>query len=455
MATPVIMPRQGQSVESCILTEWKVAPGDQVEEGSVLAVIETDKASFDLESPVAGTVLDLFWEADDDVPVLANVTVIGDEGEDASGFKPEMETASAGPSIDSAPTATSSASVPTSETSVPATSVGTVSSTVSPAEGSVSGVSPRARQLAMRSGVDPESLLGTGPGGRVIERDVQAALGGAPRLSASASALAREGGLEPPTHGGGLSGMALAADMREPGSIDGAEVVPVKGIRKVIADRMMQSLGNTAQLTLHTAFDVSAAQAFRKARREAGEPKVSLNDIISHALIHTLLRHPDLNAHFLGDRIARFEKVSLGIAVDTTRGLMVPVLGDACCLSLDELSSGIRGLAEECREGTIQPDQLTGGTFTLTNLGMLGVEHFTPVLNVPEVAILGVGGISIRPVRGEAGEVNFVDSIALSLTMDHQAIDGAPAARFLKDLVETLEIYSGDPAANEKGESSK
>ena len=452
MATPVIMPRQGQSVESCILTEWKVAPGDQVEEGSVLAVIETDKASFDLESPVAGTVLDLFWEADDDVPVLANVTVIGDEGEDPSGFRPEMEAASSGPSVDSTPSPATDA---TSETSVPAPSVGTVASPVSAAEGSVAGVSPRARQLAMRTGVDPESLLGTGPGGRVIERDVQGALEGTPRLSASASALAREGGLEPPVHGGGLSGMALASEMREPGSIDGAEVVPVKGIRKVIADRMMQSLGNTAQLTLHAVFDVTAAQAFRKARKESGEPKVSLNDVISHALIHTLLRHPDLNAHFLGNRIARFEKVSLGIAVDTTRGLMVPVLSEACCLSLDNLSSGIRGLAEECREGTIQPDQLTGGTFTLTNLGMLGVDHFTPVLNVPEVAILGVGGISIRPVRGEAGEVNFVDSIALSLTMDHQAIDGAPAARFLKDLVETLENYSGDPAANEKGESSK
>ena len=445
MATPVIMPRQGQSVESCILTEWKVAPGDQVEEGSVLAVIETDKASFDLESPVAGTVLDLFWEADDDIPVLANVTVIGDEGEDASGFRPETEAASSGPSVDSAP---SPATAATSQTSVPAASVGIVASPVSAAEGSVAGVSPRARQLAMRSGIDPDSLLGTGPGGRVIERDVQGALEGTPRLSASASALAREGGLEPPVHGGGLSGMALASDMREPGSIDGAEVVPVKGIRKVIADRMMQSLGNTAQLTLHAAFDVTAAQAFRKARKESGEPKVSLNDVISHALIHTLLRHPDLNAHFLGDRIARFEKVSLGTAVDTDRGLMVPVLSKACCLSIDDLSSGIRGLAEECREGTIQPDQLTGGTFTLTNLGMLGVEHFTPVLNIPEVAILGVGGISIRPVRGETGEVNFVDSIALSLTMDHQAIDGAPAARFLKDLVETLENYSGDPAAN-------
>ena len=452
MATPVIMPRQGQSVESCILTEWKVATGDQVKEGSVLAVIETDKASFDLESPVAGTVLDLFWEADDDVPVLANVTVIGDEGEDASAFRPKTEVASSGPSVDSAP---SPAIASTSETSAPVASFGIVASPVSAAEGSFAGVSPRARQLALRSGIDPDSLLGTGPVGRVIERDVQGALEGTPRLSASASVLAREGGLEPPAHGGGLSGMALASDMREPGSIDGAEVVPVKGIRKVIADRMMQSLGSTAQLTLHAAFDITAAQAFRKARKESGEPKVSLNDVISHALIHTLLRHPDLNAHFLGNRIARFEKVSLGIAVDTTRGLMVPVLSEACCLSLDNLSSGIRGLAEECREGTIQPDQLTGGTFTLTNLGMLGVDHFTPVLNIPEVAILGVGGISIRPVRGEAGEVNFVDSIALSLTMDHQAIDGAPAARFLKDLVETLENYSGDPAENEKGESSK
>ena len=445
MATPVIMPRLGQSVEDCILAEWKVALGAVVEEGTVLAVIETDKASFDLESTAAGTVLELFWEEGDDVPVLANVVAVGEKGEDASDLRPQKETAAPVPAAEPA-------QAPVTSPDAPAPVV------TSPSGSSEAGVSPRARKLALRSGIDPESIQGTGPGGRVIERDVEAAVAGRPRLSVSAAAAARENGLEPPTRGKGLAGMALAGDMLEPGAIEGAEVEPVKGIRKLIAERMMESLANTAQFTLNSTFDATAIQTYRKRKREemgdSGGPKITLNDLIAHALIQTLKRHPALNAHFLGDRIACFEEVHLGVAVDTPRGLMVPVLRGVCSKSLEELSAGIKELVNSCIEGNVLPDQLSGGTFTLTNLGMLGIDHFTPVINPPEAAILGVGGISLRPMRGKDGEFTPAECITLSLTIDHQAVDGAPAARFLKDLVDTLENYPSEDAGQNNGEET-
>tara|TARA_Y100001954_G_C15651700_1_gene523005 strand:+ start:32 stop:769 length:738 start_codon:yes stop_codon:yes gene_type:complete len=239
--------------------------------------------------------------------------------------------------------------------------------------------------------------------------------------------------------------MALAGDMRQPGAVEGAEVEPVKGIRKVIGERMIQSLHSTAQLTLHASFELTAAQDYRKKRVQDGLSKVSLNDLIAHAVIETLKEHPEMNAHFLGERIATFEKVHLGVAVDTPRGLMVPVIRDSSDLSIEALSSEIKKLAGACREGTISPDDLAGGSFTLTNLGMLGVETFTPVLNAPEVAILGVGGIMLRPKRRADDEVTFADFLPLSLTIDHQAVDGAPAARFLESLVHHLENDPGQP----------
>ena len=449
MATPVIMPRQGQSVESCILTEWKVQPGDTVAEGDVLAVIETDKASFDLESTAAGTVIELFWEADDDVPVLANVLAIGEEGENVDEFRPAGSGETTAPIAE--PDSASPAAPAVQSTAQPTEDTAPVAAPVSSGAPSA-GVSPRARKKAIRSGVDAEILVGTGPGGRVIERDVDAFLAGTPRLSATARIRAQQDGLEAPARGSGLAGMALASDMRQPGAIDGADVEPVKGIRKLIADRMMQSLQGTAQLTLHSSFDATACQAMRKKRVADGESKVSINDLIAKAILSALKIHPEMNAHFLGNRLAVFHEVHLGIAVDSPRGLMVPVVEDASKMSLEMLSAEIKKKAIACREGTIQPDELSGGTFTLTNLGMLGVENFTPVLNPPEIAILGVGGISVKPKRLENGEVSFVDQISLSLTIDHQAIDGAPAARFLQTFVNHLENHPGEDPSTIEGE---
>ena len=194
---------------------------------------------------------------------------------------------------------------------------------------------------------------------------------------------------------------------------------------------------------MHTSFDASAIQAWRK-RAKAGQealglPKVTINDLILFAVSRVLPDHHELNAHFLGDKIRQFSDVNIGVAVDTPRGLLVPVLPQAHKLSLSEIATTFKPLAVSAIEGSIAPEALSGGTFTVTNLGAMGIESFTPVLNVPEVAILGVGAPMLSPVRAADGSVTHVDRVGLSLTIDHQAVDGAPAARFLQTLVKALE----------------
>ena len=449
MATPVIMPRQGQSVESCILVEWMKAVGDVVAKGDPLASIETDKAVFEVESPADGTVLEIFFEAGADIPVLMNIAAIGDPGEDVAALRPTEAGSAPAAAVPSASPAPAS---PVAESAVPSVPVPVV--TAAPAAGSAAvGVSPRARAAAAAHAVDAAVLAGSGPGGRVIERDVLAAAAMQPRMSATAKAAARAKGLAAPAQRSGPGGMVLAADLvakpataatgimaAEP--LTAAVTIPLKGIRKLIAQRMRDSLGGTAQITLNMSFDATELLAYRakvKAQAEAfGRPNITVNDLIAFVTIKMLRQHPDLNAHFLGDRTVQYPNVNLGIATDTDRGLMVPVVHGAEKLSLSDLSVAIKPLIKACQAGSINPDLLSGGTFTITNMGMLGIESFTPVLNVPEVAILGVGALFLKPVL-KGLEVKHVQAINLSLTVDHQTVDGAPAARFLKALCVGLE----------------
>lgn len=446
MPTPILMPRQGQSVESCILTAWTIKEGDTVKVGQIVASIETDKATFDVESPAEGTILARFFKEGDDIPVLTHIAAIGTPGEDFSGLRPGGSAAAEPVSVPTAP----AAPTPAPAVSVPAPSASVPTATVSVPTATAAGVSPRARHLAAAKGVDAQSLAGSGPGGRVIERDVAAAAASGAALSPAARDALAGGGLHAPAHGSGPGGRILAADLQK-GSAAPARIatpvletkeIPVTGIRKIIAQRMMASLTSTAQLTINRSFDATAIQSFRRKLKSAGKtfnlPQVTINDLIVYAVAKTLVRHPELNAHFLGTKIVQHGSVNLGIAVDTPRGLMVPVLRNAETMSLREISASVRPLAEACQKGSINPDNLSGGTFTITNLGSLGIESFTPVLNAPEVAILGVCGLTLKPVRTAHG-VEHVDAINLSLTIDHQAVDGAPAARFLKDLCEALE----------------
>ena len=416
MATPVIMPRQGQSVESCIITEWMKKVGDTVSVGDVLFSYETDKSTFEEEAKADGTLLAVFYNADDDVPVLMNVAVIGNPGESFAEFAPDGAVAAA-------PAAAEAKAAPVAETAPAA------QATAARAE----GVSPRAKNAAEKLGVNPAEAAPTGPHGRVIERDVLA--------------LAKENRFG----GDAISQSAITAPVAAktaaaPAVLNATEYDEVKlpNLRRMIAKTMHDSLAEMAQLTHNTSFDATKMLAFRESLKAAPEsmelPKITINDIILFAVSRVLTKHEGLNAHMLGDKMRFFKHVNLGIAVDTPRGLLVPTLYAAETKSLGQIAAETKTLAKGAIDGSINPDLLQGGTFTISNLGLFGIESFTPVINPPQVALLGVCAITER-IRTVDGQITAYPAMGLSLTYDHRAVDGAPASRFLKDLVTALEHF--------------
>jgi pyruvate dehydrogenase E2 component (dihydrolipoamide acetyltransferase) len=222
---------------------------------------------------------------------------------------------------------------------------------------------------------------------------------------------------------------------------DKVQTIPLKGVRKVIAERMLSSLQTTAQLTLNASADARAVLAYRQRLKNSPEAldlrQVTIDDLILFAVSRALPEYPELNALFTEDTISQYKNVHLGFAVDTPRGLMAPVIWNANALSLKGISQETKRLSSACREGNVSPDELNGGTFTVTNLGSLGIESFTPILNPPQVGILGVGNVNLKPIEIE-GNVKFIPHIGLSLTINHQVVDGAPAARFLQVLSQRL-----------------
>ncbi|MDL1900824.1 2-oxo acid dehydrogenase subunit E2 [Anaerolineae bacterium CFX9] len=444
MATAVLMPRQGQTVESCIIASWKKNIGDTVSAGDVLCEVETDKALVEVESPADGILLAQFFAVGDDVPVMTTIAAIGEAGEDVSALAPGGSAAT-----QTAPPVSGDASSPQTETAPapPAHDKGDTTAL---------RASPRARQLAGQRGVDLAPITGTGPRGRIIERDVIAALSRQPRLTPLARAMVESGEFTPPDggSGSGIRGQITkrdllpAAESAVPASLppsDEVTAIPLRGPRRVIAERMLNSLQTTAQLTLNAYADARALRAFRQRLKISDEAlglqKVTINDLVHYAVVRALQQHADLNATLESETIYQHRRVHLGFAVDTPRGLIVPVIRDAQTLSLKQLAERAAALAAAAQTGKIAPDDLSGGTFTVSNLGSFGIENFTPVLNPPQVAILGVGNISLKPVETASGDVEFIPHLGLSLTVDHRAVDGAPGARFLQTLVRLIAQY--------------
>ena len=405
MATAVIMPKQGQSVETCIITKWFKSKGEKVSVGDILLSYETDKASFDLESPAEGILLDVFFSEGAEVPVLVNVAVIGKSGETTDSFNPNS--------------------------SAPRASMAIITSDVREASQSVVGlkafdiednkirISPRAKRMAEDKGLNYTDLQGSGPNGRIIARDIER------------------------FHEEGISVTKVIKN-------DEAEYSekPLSNVRKLISGAMHSSLQNSAQLTHHMGADVrSLLEARQKIKNKLSADKsqqdITLNDMICWCVIKALLKFPEANSHFFDDRIKTFHKVHLGLAVDTTRGLMVPAVKNANDLDLVKLSKELKSAAEACKKGSISPEliQSDAATFTVSNLGNYGVEMFTPVINLPQVAILGVCSIINRPVNLGNNTFGFVPYIGLSLTYDHRAIDGGPATLFLKEIKEQIEAF--------------
>lgn len=412
MATSVILPKQGQSVETCIITQWYKKKGDRVEKGDLLFAYETDKSSFEEEAQVEGILLDVFFEEGDEVPVLSEVAAIGAEGE----------------KIEKAPVAG------TDNTTDGAVEV--------PGEGSDTKIriSPRARKMAESMGIKTGGLTGSGPNGRIIVRDIEAAGARITEPAAEPVSEAEPAIASEPT--------TVSAAKAQPVTEGEWEDRPLTNMRKLISKAMHASLQNSAQLTHHLGADARSILSLRKKVKKLNEQghtgNITLNDMICFAVVRALKKHPDANVHFLGESIRHFRNVHLGIAVDTDRGLMVPVLRNADELTLAGLSARISQLAEACRTGKIDPDLLQpeAATFTVSNLGNYGVEMFTPVINLPQAAILGVNTILERPARMEDGTLGFVPYLGLSLTYDHRALDGGPATLFLAEIKKEIEQFS-------------
>lgn len=354
MAVKIVIPREGQSMETALISEWSVKIGDTVEFGDVLCDVESEKASFPIESPVSGVVLDIFFEAGIDAPVLETIAVIGKPGDDYEHLKP----GAAGEKEES-----SAVKEEVTDTKVEES----VKSVIKSDRGTKKKMSPKARMMAKKE--------------------------------------------------------------KEQNSLS--------GMRKVIADNILESVQSTAQFTLHISADAGNLLKQYKNLKTKGDKKVSLNDIILLVVIKTLVSYPDLNATFDGTSYTKSEDINLGFAVGVSEGLMVPVIIKAQDLDLDAIAKKAASLVDKCRKSLIKTDELKNGTFTVSNLGMYNIEKFTPILNYPEVGILGVGGIFPKAVRQDEG-IEFIDCIEFSLTLNHQIIDGVKGAKFLNELAETI-----------------
>ncbi len=427
MPTQVLVPPLGQTVDTLSFAAWLKHEGERVQQGEALYVVETDKATLDVESPATGILSQVTAAPGDQVKVLSPIAMILTDSE--------------------------------------------VSVQASLSHGSRVFVSPRARRLAEAESVPLDQLDATGPEGAVVERDVHAYLAErraaeaqAARVAASAPLaaaqpppaasplarrLAEQNGLDllqVPGSGprGQITREDVAAALAGQASNEQAtpepqptEAYSLSGIRAVIAERMSTSSRETAPVTLTAEADATEFVRLREKLTADGVP-VSYNDLLLYSLSKALHAHPRLNASLDGDSIKVWPQIDVGLAVDTERGLLVPVLRSVDRLGLAEIAARTRALTERARAGQCSPDELRGGTFTLTNLGMFGIDAFTPIINLPECAILGVGRIKTEPAW-IGDHVEPRQKVWLSLTFDHRLMDGGPAARFLQTVVKFVE----------------
>jgi pyruvate dehydrogenase E2 component (dihydrolipoamide acetyltransferase) len=414
VAIEVTMPKFGLTMHDGTLQRYFKAPGEALKVGEPLYEVETEKVLFVVEVPVSGT-LALWLHAEGAVVECGGlVAVIAEANEDAAAFISRYKaaepmgqiTASEAPQSRAAiATATAGASIDVSPDVSP------------PASEGRRAVSPVARKLAAELGVNLARVNGTGPGGRITREDVERA------AQAGANAPA-----DPAAQASAASSSASEMVARSQLSS-----VPVRGMRKTIAARMHQSLRDSAQLTISTEADVTSATDLRA--RLTREFEFTYTDLLIHAIARALLRHPRMNSRFSEDAIALLAEVHVGMAVALDEGLIVPVIRNADRKSLREIAASTKDLGERARTGKLKIEDVSGGTFTVTNLGTWGIDAFTPILNPGETGILGVGRIIEKPAI-HRGEIAKRSMLTLSLTFDHRAIDGAPAASFLRTVVD-------------------
>ncbi len=478
MAKEVFIPKLGQTVEEVTLVEWLVSDGAQIREGDEIVEVETDKANFRVEATADGYVHLGPFEAGKVVPVLTVVAVIGGkdekwdahraggagEGDAERGGTEELpqvapstpslaETAGPSEKVFASPRARKLAGekgVDLARAEIPATGGGgarVVEKDVQAYLAAAPKVTPLAEKLAAEAGIDLRKLAGTGPGGKITKEDVEQAIARAGEVESGRMGEQEKGRVREavsPVPSAPAPALPVFPTLPLPVA-EVVERIPLKGVRGIIADRMGTSAHATARVTLM--LDVDATEFV--AARERIKAKVSeewgfapgYNDLLAKIVAAGLRKFPYMNARLAPDAIERLGHVNMGMAVDTERGLLVPVIRDADQKSLRQFGQEFREMVDRARKIKSLPDDLSGGTFTITNLGMYDIEGFTPVINLPEAAILGVGRIIPKWVyKPESPDKPVLrQMMTLSLVFDHRVVDGAPAARFLQYVKQVVE----------------
>ncbi|WP_233576112.1 pyruvate dehydrogenase complex dihydrolipoamide acetyltransferase [Saccharopolyspora rhizosphaerae] len=415
--TDIQMPRLSDTMEEGVIANWHKQVGDAVARGDVVAEIETDKALMELEAYDDGVLEKILVEAGATVPIGTPIAVLGD----GSGAAAEVASAPAPAAPAEAPAA-ESAPAPAEEDA--AVEPAPAAAGASRSGGAKPKASPLAKAVAKEKGVDLSTVQGTGPGGRIIRADIEAAAVAAPAESAPAPAA------------------PAAADSAPAVASDDVEEIPLSNIRKVTAKRLTESKQNAPHFYLTSAIDVTDLLEFRAGLNErlqaADGPKVSVNDLIVKAVATSLRTNPGVNVSFAGDKMLQHKRINLGVAVAIEGGLVVPVVKDADRKSVSEIAAESRELAGRAREGKLKLDEMSGGTFSISNLGMFGIEQFSAVINPPEAAILAVGAARDE-VQVRDGEFVARKILRVTLSADHRAVDGAVGAAFLQQFTSLLE----------------
>jgi len=436
MAEVIRMPRLSDTMEEGNIVGWQKKVGDAVSPGDILAEVETDKATMELESFNEGVLLHI-GVPEGPVPVEGVIAIIGEKGEDISGLLKDIDKEASQPASapekeeseapaakkDPAPAAPTPAAAPAPSKAKPAPAPATAAATPT-APGERVKISPLARKMASEEGLDIASLAGSGENGRIIKRDIEEAItnGGAKSLNRAAS--------------NGSASPTLGLQTADNAEIYGDK--PISQMRKIIAKRLGESKFSAPHFYLTMEVNMDNMMVAREAINEDAPVRISYNDLIVKASAAALRKHPEINASWLGDKITYHKDINIGVAVAIDEGLMVPVIKHTDLKSLTAIKTEIKYLAGKAKNRKISPDEMSGNTFTISNLGMFDIDEFTAIINPPDACILAVGSIVAKPIVKD-GKIVVGNMMKLTLSCDHRIVDGAKGAAFLQSLKGFLE----------------
>ena len=416
MAYELLMPQLGLTMEEGTVSQWIKKEGDAVKVGDVILEITTDKLNNEVVSEYEGTLIKIVAQEGEDIPVKGLLAYIGQPGEAVGGAAP-----AAAPAAEAAP----AAAAPAAPAAAPAPVA---------ANGQRRRISPLARKTAAKMGVDYSGIAGSGPSGRIVLKDILAAAEAQKAAPAAAAPVAEAAPAAAPAAPAKPAAPKAGLELME-----GDTVIKLAGMRKVVAERMLASHTEIPNVTQNIKVDVTELMKFRKTLLAMTGKKYSVNDLVLKATAKCLRQHPEMLVSFDGNQIIQRAHVNLGMAVALDAGLIVPVIRDADKMGLDELAATAKDLATRAKENKLGADEYKGSTFSVSNLGMFGIETFTPIINQPDAAILGVCAIQDELALDDEGNVTKKQVMRLSVTLDHRLLDGAVVAKFQMDLRDLLQ----------------